>query len=222
MSRGTLGLNEHLQAYIHDVFLREPTVLRELREETAELPGAVMQIAPEQGQLMRLLLQLMDARRGLEIGVYTGYSALAMALALPEDGELIACDIDDDTSRIAQRYWQRAGVAERIDLRLAPAAETLSELRREGREGIFDFAFIDADKQQYETYYEHALALLRPGGLVMVDNVLWSGRVAVDADSDDTATKALQVFNRRLREDDRVELAMVPIADGVALARKRA
>ncbi len=220
MTRRTITLDDELHDYLLSVSLREPAVLRELREATASSPWASMQIAPEQGQFMALLLRLIGARRTLEIGVFTGYSALVTALALPADGRVVACDTSKEWTAIARRYWQRAGVAERIDLRLGPAAATLRSLRERGEEGSYDFAFIDADKEGYGEYYEHCLALLRPGGLIAVDNVLWSGRV-VDPAAGDGDSQALAAFNRRLYQDDRIDLSMLPLGDGLTLARKR-
>jgi caffeoyl-CoA O-methyltransferase len=179
-----------------------------------------MQIAPEQGQFMALLLRLIGARQVLEIGTFTGYSALAMALALPENGRLVACDVSEDWTAIARRYWAEAGVEGRIDLAIAPASETLARLRREGGDGRFDASFIDADKPNYPLYYEESLALLRPGGLIMVDNALWSGAVA-DPARDDPETEALRRLNRTARDDARVDVSLVPIGDGLLLARKR-
>jgi predicted O-methyltransferase YrrM len=220
MTRKTLNLTDALHDYLLSASLREPPVLRQLREETASEPLARMQIAPEQGQLMALLVRLMGARKALEIGVFTGYSSLAVAMALPEGGKLVALDNDAAWTATAQRYWASAGVADRIELRLAPALESLDRLVREGQAGSFDFAFIDADKDGYLAYYERCLALLRPGGLVAVDNVLWSGRVADPAD-DDEDTHALRDFNDFVLADQRVDLSMVPIGDGLTLARKR-
>lgn len=220
MSRETLGLSETLLEYLREASLREPDVLRELREETARRSDAQMQIAPEQGQFMALLLRLIGARRTIEVGVYTGYSALAAALALPDDGYILACDIDPDVTETARRYWNRAGVADRIDLHVGPALRTLDEEVRAGNLGRYDFAFIDADKGGYIDYYERCLALLRQGGLIAVDNTLWGGRVA-DADVDDEDTRAIRAFNEHVGGDDRVDLSLVPIADGLTLARKR-
>ncbi len=215
-----ISLDQGLYDYVLNSSLRESSVLTELRAETATLPLAVMQIAPEQGQFMAMLIKLLGARRAIEVGVYTGYSALAVADALPDDGLLIACDINADTAAIAQRYWQQAGVAHKVDLRLAPAAETLQALLDEGQAGSFDFAFIDADKTGYRDYYELCLALLRPGGLVVVDNVLWGGAV-LNTQADDDDTRAIQRFNAQLRDDRRVDLSMLPVADGLSLIRKR-
>ena len=221
MSNQSISLTPELYDYLLGVSLRESAVLRDLRARTAELPDSNMQIAPEQGQFMALLARLTGARRAIEVGVYTGYSALCVAAVLPPDGHLVGCDLSAEYTDIAREYWRRAGVAERIDLRLAPAAETLSALLDdEDAGGSFDFAFIDADKTGYAGYYEQCLRLLRPGGLIVVDNVLWNGRVleGVTADED---TRAIQAFNRALRDDDRVDLSLVPIGDGLTLARKR-
>jgi predicted O-methyltransferase YrrM len=219
MSTRSIGLDDRLYDYILDVSLREPDVLRRLRDETRAMPNFQMQIAPEQGQFMALLVRLTGARRILEIGTFTGYSALAMALALPPDGRLVACDVSEEWTAIARRYWAEAGVDVLIDLRLAPALDTLDRLIADGQAGRFDTAFIDADKGNYLAYYERALDLLRPGGLVMVDNVLWGGRV-VD-DPKDADAEAIQAFNAALRDDDRVDVSLVPIGDGLTLARKR-
>jgi caffeoyl-CoA O-methyltransferase len=206
--------------YLLDVSLRESPILAELREVTAEHPMVAMQISPEQGQFMALLIRLIGARRCLEIGVYTGYSSLAVASALPEDGKIIACDVNEQFTAIARRFWDKAGVTAKIDLRLAPAMDTLDELLRDGQGGRFDFAFIDADKTSYEGYYERCLELLRPGGLIAVDNVLWSGSL-VDERNQDPDCNALRSLNRKLYSDERVDLSMVPIGDGLTLARKR-
>lgn len=215
-----ISLDHAIYDYILASSLRESPVLAQLRAETAALPMAVMQIAPEQGQFMALLIRLMGAKRALEVGVYTGYSALAVAEALPDEGLLVACDINAETTAIAQRYWQTAGVAHKIDLRLAPAAQTLQTLLDDGQAGSFDFAFIDADKTAYSDYYELCLALLRPGGLIVVDNVLWGGAV-LETSADDADTQAIQQFNAQLRDDQRVDLSLLPLADGLSLLRKR-
>jgi predicted O-methyltransferase YrrM len=220
MSNKTFTLSEELYGYLARVSLREPAILAKLRDETARDPMARMQIAPEQGQFMSLLLRLMAAKRCIEVGVYTGYSSLCLALALPADGYLLACDISEDWTRTARRYWGEAGVADRIELRLAPALETLDGEIASGRAGSYDFAFIDADKGNYVNYYERCLTLLRAGGLIAVDNVLWSGRVIDDADQSDD-TRALRAFNARLKDDERIDLSLVPIADGLTLCRKR-
>ncbi len=220
MTRRSIPLTEALNDYLVRVSVREPPVLRRLREETAELENASMQIAPEQGRLMALLVEVIGARRALEIGTFTGYSSLVVALALPDDGTLVACDVSEEWTAVARRYWAEAGVAHKIDLRLAPALETLDALLAAGEGGSFDFAFIDADKEPYPAYYERVLRLLRPGGLVLVDNTLWSGRV-VDPDVRDAATEAIRAFNAKLAADDRVSLSMLPVGDGVTLALKR-
>ncbi|HAG82292.1 MAG TPA: SAM-dependent methyltransferase [Cyanobacteria bacterium UBA12227] len=215
----TIGLDKQLYDYLLSVSLREPDILHQLREETAHHPYGVMQIAPEQGQFMALLVQLLGARKTLEIGVFTGYSSLAIALALPSDGKIVACDVSEDYTTIARRYWEMAGVAHKVDLQLAPALETLDKLLATGEAETFDFAFIDADKENYEGYYERSLQLIRPGGLIMIDNVLWSGRV-VDSQVQDESTQAIRNFNEKLHQDQRVILSLVPIADGLTLALK--
>ncbi|MFZ5652894.1 MAG: O-methyltransferase [Pseudomonadota bacterium] len=220
MSNRSIELTPPLYDYLLEVSLRESDVLRRLRARTAALPDSRMQIAPEQGQFMALLARLLGARNAIEIGVYTGYSALCVAAVLPPEGRLVACDISAEYTAIARDFWREAGVAERIDLRLAPAAETLSALLDEGGGGRFDFAFIDADKTGYAGYYEQCLRLLRPGGLIVVDNVLWGGRVLEGAAADPD-TRAIQAFNRALRDDQRVDLSLVPVGDGLTLARKR-
>jgi predicted O-methyltransferase YrrM len=220
MANQTLGLDRDLYAYLQSVSLREPQLLSQLRQETAQHPMAMMQIAPEQGQFMALLVQLMGAKKTLEVGVFTGYSALVVALALPPDGKIVACDVSEDYTAIARRYWQRAGVADKIDLRLAPALETLDRLLAEGQANSFDFAFIDADKSNYDNYYERALQLVRPGGLIAIDNVLWGGSVA-NPQVQDNRTQAIRQLNEKLHADERVTLSLVPIADGLTLALKR-
>jgi len=220
MSRRSITLTDSLYDYLLSVSLREPDLLRRLREETATDPSARMQISPEQGQFMALLARLMGARRCLEIGVFTGYSSLAVALALPDDGRILACDVSERWTAVARRYWAAAGVAHKIELRLATALETLERLLGSGAAGTFDFAFIDADKENYVGYYERALELLRPGGLIVVDNTLWSGRVA-DPENAETDTVAMRHFNEHLHRDERVDLSLVPVGDGLTLARKR-
>lgn len=220
MSNRTIALDDRLYAYLTAHSLREPDVLRRLREETLALPRASMQIAPEQGQLMALLVRLIGARRIVEIGTFTGYSALAMALALPEGGRILACDVSLEWTDVARRYWAEAGVAERIELRLAPALETLGGLIADGAAGTFDIAFIDADKTNMLNYYERSLTLLRPGGLVLIDNTLWGGSVA-DPDRNDEDTVAIRALNDALHGDGRVDLSLVPIGDGLTIARKR-
>jgi caffeoyl-CoA O-methyltransferase len=220
MSSRTLSLDSKLYDYLVAVSVREPRVLMELREETARLPGAGMQISPEQGQFMRLLAELIGARRALEVGVFTGYSSLCVAQALPEDGELVACDISAEYTQVARRYWQRAGLERRIRLELGPALATLDRLIATGAAGSFDFAFIDADKENYQGYYERSLQLLRQGGLIAIDNVLWGGSVA-DAQDQKSSTLAIRALNSRLGEDQRVSISLVPIGDGLFLLRKR-
>jgi predicted O-methyltransferase YrrM len=220
MSRQTIQIDDRLYEYLLQVSLREPEVLAELRAETAKHRYAQMQIAPEQGQFMALLVRLMGASRCLEVGVFTGYSSISVALALPPGGRVFALDVDPEATAIAQRYWKRAGVADRVELRLGDGTESLDALIAEGRSGTFDFAFIDADKEGYPAYYERALTLARPGGLIAFDNVLRGGRVA-NPRARDSATAAIRAFNRSLHVDDRVDLSLVPIADGLTLARKR-
>lgn len=220
MSNKTLQLPDYLHEYLVAHGPDETPELRRLREETARLPMAGMQVAPEQGQFLAFLVRLLGARRIIEVGVFTGYSALWQALALPEDGLLIGCDISREWTRIAEEYWAAAGVSPRIDLRLGPALETLDELLRVEGEDRFDFAFIDADKENYQHYFDQCLRLLRPGGVCAIDNVLWSGRVAKPR-CRDADTLAIRAFNDRLSRDDRVHAAMLPIADGLTLAIKR-
>ncbi|MEG4118799.1 class I SAM-dependent methyltransferase [Microcoleus sp. N9_B4] len=220
MANSTLGLEHQLYDYLLSISLREPDILASLREETAKHPMGRMQIAPEQGQFMELMVQLMGATKTLEIGVFTGYSSLCVALALPPNGQIIACDVSEEYTAIARRYWEAAGVANKISLQLGPAINTLDKLIAEGQAGTFDFAFIDADKENYETYFERSLQLVRNGGLIVIDNVLWSGRVA-DPQVQDESTTALRTFNDKLRNDPRVTLSVVPIADGLTLALKR-
>ncbi len=220
MSNRTIVLNDALYEYMLSVSLREPDVLCRLREETAKMPQHNMQISPEQGQFMALLVELTGARKCLEIGTFTGYSALSVALALPEDGQIIACDISEEFTSLAKPYWLEAGVAGKIDLRLGPALETLDALIADGEGGAFDFAFIDADKVNYQGYFQRALDLIRTGGLILVDNVLWSGAVA-DPARDDDDTEAIRAFNEARADDPRISLSLVPIGDGLTLARKR-
>ncbi len=219
MSNQSLSLTPALYDYILQVSLRESPVLQALRAETARMPQANMQIAPEQGQFMQMLVMLCGARRVIEVGVFTGYSSLAMAQALPADGELLACDVSEQFTAIAREYWQRAGET-RIDLRIGPAGDTLAALIEHGQSGSWDLAFIDADKTGYAGYYEQCLELLRPGGLIALDNTLWGGAV-VDAQRDDEDTRAIRALNLRLLDDSRIDLSLVPIGDGLTLARKR-
>jgi caffeoyl-CoA O-methyltransferase len=220
MSLQSIGLDERLYRYLLDVSLREADVLRRLRAETAERENASMQIAPEQGQFMALLVELIGAERTLEIGSFTGYSALAVALALPPHGRVIACEVSQEYATIARRWWDQAGVAEKIELHVEPAIETLDRMLEDGLGRRFDFAFIDADKQGYLDYWERCLRLVRRGGLIAVDNVLWDGRVADPANAEES-TQAIRAFNARVRDDERVDLSLVPIGDGLTLARVR-
>jgi len=220
MTRRTSHLSEELYAYLLDISLRELPVMRRLREETASMEQANMQIGPEQGQFMALLVELIGARSVLEVGTFTGYSALAMAVALPENGALVTCDVSEEWTAIGRRYWEEAGVAHKIELRLAPALETLDALLAEGRAGTFDFAFIDADKEGYDAYYERALELVRLGGLIALDNTLWEGKVA-DPAATDVDTEAIRAINAKLALDERVTLSLIPVGDGLTLARKR-
>ena len=220
MSNRTLKITDEIYDYLLDVSLREPAILAELREETAELPSMAMQISPEQGQFMSLLVRLIGARRCIEVGVSTGYSSLVTALALPDDGRIVACDVSEEFTSIARRYWGRAGVTGKIDLRLAPASDTLDDMIEDGETGTYDFAFIDADKTSYQGYLDRCLELLRPGGLVAVDNTLWSGKLVDEREQDDDCN-ALRAFNRAIYSDERVDISMVPIGDGLTLARKR-
>ncbi len=242
MTRHPIKIDDRLHDYILAHSLREPEVLRRLREETAGRPGAGMQIGPEQGQFMALLVELIGARRTLEIGTFTGYSALVVALALPPEGRVVACDVSEEYTAVARRYWAEAGVADKIELHLAPALETLDRLLAPaqaeggptagpaggqaeggpagGQAGSFDFAFIDADKTNYSAYYERTLALLRPGGLIAIDNVLWDGKVLEEA-THDPDTRAIQALNATLKDDSRVTMSLLPLGDGLTLARKR-
>lgn len=221
MSTLQTAVAEDITKYIQSVTLREPEVLKRLREETAKLPNAIMQISPEQGQFMGMLIRLLGAKLTLEVGVFTGYSSIAVALALPEEGRIVACDVSEEYTSVARRYWREAGVDHKIGLRLAPAVETLDRLLAEGKSGAFDFAFIDADKENYDGYYERALKLLRPGGLIAVDNVLWHGKV-LDESVQDADTRAIRALNEKLHRDERVWVSLLPIGDGMTLACKRA
>jgi len=220
MSNRSIGLDETLQEYLLAQSLREHDLLAELRRETGNMSQANMQIAPEQGQFMGLLARLIGARRYLEVGTFTGYSALAVMLALPEQAEATCLDISEEWTAVAQKYWIRAGVNDRVHLHLAPASQTLDALIRDGWSGDYDMAFIDADKTGYADYYQRCLQLVRPGGLILVDNTLWGGRVA-DPDADDEDTRAIRAFNRSLHADTRVDLSLLPIADGLTVLRRR-
>jgi predicted O-methyltransferase YrrM len=218
MSRSLLP--DAVERYLATDIARETPIQKRLRAETAKLPDAGMQIGADQGALLALLVRLTGARRAVEIGTFTGYSALAVASALPPDGLLVCCDVSDEWTSIARKHWREAGVADRIDLRLAPALQTLDALLREHGEGSFDFAFIDADKTNYDAYYETCLRLIRPGGLIALDNMLWSGRVA-EASVNDATTSALRALNAKIRDDARVDASLLSVGDGVMLARKR-
>lgn len=220
MTLSALNISDQVYDYILSVSLRETDTLRRLREETADFPNPNMQIAPDQGQFMALLLRIMGAKKVIEVGVFTGYSSLWMAQALPEDGLVIACDVNEEYTAVARRYWREAGMDHRIDLRLAPAIETLDALIAGGETGTVDFVFLDALKTEYRDYYERALQLLRPGGVVAIDNTLWDGKVA-DKLIRDEATLALKDLNRFLHGDERIDLSLLPVADGLTLCRKR-
>ncbi|MGC1527155.1 MAG: class I SAM-dependent methyltransferase [Phormidesmis sp.] len=220
MTNRSIELDDRLYDYLLAMTLRESEVQADLRQITAEHPQSQMQIAPEQGQFMALLVQLMGAKKTLEVGVFTGYSALAVAIALPEEGRVVACDVDEEALAIAREYWEKANVTHKIDLRIAPAIDTLDALVASGESGTFDFAFIDADKSNYDSYYERSLQLLRPGGLIVVDNTLWYGRVA-DPDVQDNRTKCIRALNEKVRDDERVTMSLLPVGDGLLLAIKR-
>ena len=220
MTRRTQSLTDELYDYVLRVSLREPDALRRLREETNALEQRDMQIGPEQGQFMQLLVELTGARHALEIGTFTGYSALAVALALPVDGRVVACDVSEEWTRIARRFWDEARVAHKIDLRLGPALATLDDLLASGHRDDFDFAFIDADKTNYDAYYERVLQLVRRGGLIAIDNTLWGGKV-IDASVTDADTVAIRALNEKLATDERVTLSLLPLGDGLTLVRRR-
>ena len=220
MSTKTILMDDQLLEYLRQNSVREPVVLRELREETQKLSNSGMQISPEQGQLMAMLVKLVNARKIVEIGTFTGYSSTVMALAMPEDSQLIAFDISEEYTRTARIFWKKAGVDQRVKLVLGNAKESLKDFLQAGEQESVDLAFIDADKSSYAEYYECCLKLIRPGGLILVDNVLWSGQVA-DASNHDKDTEALRIFNAALSSDQRVDLCMVPIGDGLTIARKR-
>jgi len=220
MGKKTLDLNDRLYDYLLNVSLRETPALKALREETDRHEMARMQISADQGQFMALLLKLISAKHVIEIGTFTGYSTLVMAQALPDNGKIIACDISSEWTSIGQRYWQQANMADKIDLRLAPALETLDQLISEGQYDCFDFAFIDADKTNLENYFERSLKLIRPGGLIAIDNVLWGGSV-IDPNNQTEDTVAIRHINQQVLTDARVDISLVPIGDGLTLARKR-
>jgi predicted O-methyltransferase YrrM len=221
MSNQSIGLSDNLYQYLIANSVREPNILAKLRAETAQHPLVNMQISPEQGQLMGLLIQLIGAKKCLEVGVFTGYSSLAVALNLPDDGRLIACDVSDEFTSIARKYWQEAGVNDKISLHIAPALETLDRLLANGEANTFDFAFIDADKNNYAAYYDRCFQLVRQGGLILVDNVLWYGRVADPAMDEDKRTQAIKQLNQQIYHDDRVQISLIPIGDGLTIARKK-
>lgn len=220
MASRSAFLPQAIQGYIDATTLREAPIMRELREETAKHPHAGMQTGADQVQFLQLLVRLIGARRCIEVGVFTGYSALGVALALPDDGRIVACDVSEAYTAVARRYWERAGVADKIDLYLAPATQTLDELLRAGEAGRHDFAYIDADKTGYDAYYERSLELLRPNGIVAIDNVLWSGDV-VDSATRDPDTAALRALNEKIGRDERVDATLLPIGDGLMVVRKR-
>lgn len=220
MTGRRLQITDEIHRYLIDHSVREPEVLARLRAVTAGMPLAQMQIGPEQGQFMALLARLIGAKRCIEIGVFTGYSSLAVALALPEDGRILACDVSEEWTAVARRFWREAGVEQKIELKLQPATRILEALLAAGESGRYDFAFIDADKPSYDAYYELLLKLLRPGGLIAIDNTLWSGQVA-DPDDRDPNAVALRALNDKLHRDERVDLSLLPVGDGLTLARKR-
>ncbi|MCY3623003.1 MAG: class I SAM-dependent methyltransferase [Gammaproteobacteria bacterium] len=221
MSSHTIEITQTLYDYLLTNGTRESAVARELRAHTLAATRAHrMQVSPEQGAFMQLLVRLLGARRTLEVGTFTGYSALVVAEALPDDGRLIACDVSEEWTAIGRPFWERAGIAEKIDLRLKPALDTLDELIAAAEADSFDFAFIDADKANYDDYYERCLTLLRRGGVIGIDNVLWGGRVA-DERARDEDTRAIRALNLKVNADERVDAAMLPIGDGLTLALKR-
>jgi predicted O-methyltransferase YrrM len=220
MARDQVALADDVYAYLLRWGVHEPDVLARLRDETGSHPRRQMQIGAEQGQLLQLLVELVGARRCLEIGTFTGYSSLSVALALPPDGRIVCCDVSEEFTAIARRYWQEAGVADKVDLRIAPAVETLDALLADGGEGTFDLAFIDADKGNYPNYWERCVRLVRRGGVIAVDNVLWSGAVA-DRSDQSADTQAIRTLNERVHDDERVTAVTLPIADGMTIARVR-
>ena len=220
MSNRTIAITESIYQYLCDHSVREDPILKDLRDYTYEMEERAMQIAPEQGQFMQMLVKLIGAKNTIEVGVFTGYSSLAIALALPEDGRIVACDVNPQYTSVAEKFWVSAGVREKIDLRIGPAKDTLLGLINGGLTGTFDFAFIDADKINYDHYYELCLQLIRPGGLITVDNVLWGGAVSDDA-INDVDTNSIRALNDKLHQDERIEISLVPIGDGLTLAMKR-
>src|SRR6476469_2450827 len=220
MANKTMGISEDLAAYVVEVGAREPEVLARLREETAAIPQHGMQIAPEEGAFLAMLAELTGSRRCIEIGTFTGYSSTAVALRLPEDGRMVCCDVSEEWTSVARKYWAEAGVTDKIDLRIGPASETLDGLLADGGEGSYDFAFVDADKSGYDGYYERLLRLVRPGGLIVFDNTLWGGEV-ISPDAQDKDTRAIRDLNAKLAADERITVCLLPVADGVTLARRR-
>jgi len=219
MSSDTIELNQSLRDYLINVSVKEPSVLKDLREETLKLDEFQMQISPEQGSFLSFLVKLINAKNTLDIGVFTGYSSLVVALQLPQNGYVTACDTNEEWTEIAQKYWKAAKVEDNIDLHIAPAVETLEKLISNGNEGLYDFSFIDADKINYQHYFEQSLVLVRKGGVIAIDNVLWGGRVLDNSDTE-PATRAIREFNSKLYKDDRVAISMIPIGDGLTLAQK--
>ena len=219
MSSDTIELNQSLREYLINVSVKEPGVLKDLREETLQLDEFQMQISPEQGSFLSFLVKLINAKHTLDIGVFTGYSSLVVALQLPQNGYVTACDTNEEWTEIAQKYWKEAKVEDKIDLHIAPAVETLEKLISNGNEGLYDFSFIDADKINYQHYFEQSLTLVRKGGVIAIDNVLWGGRARDNSDTE-PATRAIREFNSKLYKDDRVAISMIPIGDGLTLAQK--
>jgi predicted O-methyltransferase YrrM len=220
MSSLSYAIEDDIYRYLIDNSVREPNVLAELRQETLKLPNHNMQISPEHGQFMGLLVRATGAKRAVEVGTYTGYSSIAVAQALPSDGKLICCDISKDYTDIARKYWKKAGVEQKVELRLGPGVQTLDGLIKEGKSGTIDFSFIDADKPGYDNYYERLLTLTRPGGLILLDNIFQGGRI-LEASSTREGTVAMQALNKKLHADERVHLSMLPIGDGVTLCLKK-
>ena len=219
MSSGILSYTSSLRQYVWQYGLREHPALKELRTETEKLPSSMMQICPEQGALMGNLIRLIAAKKTIEVGTYTGYSAMAVALALPDDGEVVACDVSEEWTSVAKKAWEKAGIANKIDLQLAPASNTLDALLAEGKEGSFDFAFIDADKTNYQIYYEQCFKLIRQGGVIVIDNVLWGGAVT-DSNRNDADTEAIRDLNQFIATDERVTISMITVGDGLTVAVK--
>ena len=217
MSSEILSYTSNLRQYVWQYGFREHPALKELRTETEKLPSSMMQICPEQGALIGNLIRLIAAKRTIEVGTYTGYSAMAVALALPDDGEVVACDVSEEWTSVAKKAWEKAGIANKINLQLAPASNTLDALLEEGKEGSFDFAFIDADKTNYQIYYEQCLKLIRKGGVIVIDNVLWGGSV-IDTKRNDEDTNAIRELNKFISTDTRVSPSMIPVGDGLTLA----